>query len=602
MALTDLIYNTSKENDREQWRRSLAEAGLTLVAGSFEEGATAQSGNDAVWHIAGGQCYTWGGAFPKNVPAASTPSSGGVAYGAWVNVTSNILRNQLYSASGSQLVNYKLPSAAGSVTRNIESKLAERASVKDFGAKGDGSTDDTIAFQAAATWAASRTYGGIIYVPPGTYNLSNRITWDGGSAQVHWVGENSGFCTLSWVSSSTDCGFAAGLTTPVQRTAVYGLTFATYKVTNKPCILSITNQGSPKNATFVDVNGFGGAVGGTAANGYWGDGLIVLNFPVYPIFQNCQFYGIGGAASVTKSDLINSAYRIFTTAGRGVFFSNFFNCFANNVKNGIWLQTYGNPGIEGTFINSCNFNSCNVGVYAEGQSSGVSAYYPPEVVIQNSQIEYLQRGIYINHHGKVTITGSLLYADPTADVALQHILLVDVEGAIVQNNFMESRPVHTSCEGVEVHGASFNIQVKDNTIQVPSASYGIVFSGSTYNARHSGNMVLIGKHYANVSTNKVSNTPEEYTLSGERSVVIGSKTIMKTGSKVVTLGAGGTFTLNYQVAFPNSFSTVVACNGDVVASGGAVSLGTANVTGFQGVLAGGSSGAPARINYVAYGD
>ena len=98
MALTNLIYNASKNNDREQWRRSLVEAGLTLVDGSFEEGATANSKTDAVWHIAGGQCYTWDAAFPKTVPAASTPeTSGGVDSGAWVSVGDASLRSDLSS-------------------------------------------------------------------------------------------------------------------------------------------------------------------------------------------------------------------------------------------------------------------------------------------------------------------------------------------------------------------------------------------------------------------------------------------------------------------------------------------------------------------------
>lgn len=94
MALTGLIYNTSKENDREQWRRSLAEAGLTLVDGSFEEGATVSAATAAVWHIASGQCYTWGGTLPKTVPAGSTPETS-VGVGAWQPVGSAILRQQL---------------------------------------------------------------------------------------------------------------------------------------------------------------------------------------------------------------------------------------------------------------------------------------------------------------------------------------------------------------------------------------------------------------------------------------------------------------------------------------------------------------------------
>lgn len=99
MALTNLIYNASKNNDREQWRRSLVEAGLTLVDGSFEEGATANSKTDAVWHIAGGQCYTWDATFPKTVPAASTPeTSGGVDSGAWLSVGGATLRSDLASS------------------------------------------------------------------------------------------------------------------------------------------------------------------------------------------------------------------------------------------------------------------------------------------------------------------------------------------------------------------------------------------------------------------------------------------------------------------------------------------------------------------------
>lgn len=72
-------------NTREQWRRTLAEAGLTLVSGSFEDGATVNSKTDAVWHVSGGQCYTWAGTLPKTIPENSTPgNTGGVSANAWV--------------------------------------------------------------------------------------------------------------------------------------------------------------------------------------------------------------------------------------------------------------------------------------------------------------------------------------------------------------------------------------------------------------------------------------------------------------------------------------------------------------------------------------
>lgn len=119
MALTGLIYNTSKENDREQWRRSLAEAGLTLVDGSFEEGTTVNNKTDAVWYIAGGQCYTWDSTFPRDVPAKSTPAAtGGVGLGAWVSV-------------------------------GKASRWRDEGDVRGWGAVGDGEADDTSALISA---------------------------------------------------------------------------------------------------------------------------------------------------------------------------------------------------------------------------------------------------------------------------------------------------------------------------------------------------------------------------------------------------------------------------------------------------------------------
>ena len=99
-SITGINTNFEK-NSREQWRRSLSEAGLTLVSGSFEEGATVTKATDAVWHIAGGQCYTWGGTLPKTVPATSTPgSTGGVSSGAWGSVGDAALRSELASEKG----------------------------------------------------------------------------------------------------------------------------------------------------------------------------------------------------------------------------------------------------------------------------------------------------------------------------------------------------------------------------------------------------------------------------------------------------------------------------------------------------------------------
>lgn len=88
--------DTDRANTRELWRRALHDLGLTLVDGSFEEGAELTYTTDAVWHMSGAQCYTWGGTFPKTVPAKSTPSTtGGVSASAWVTVGSLSLLDEV---------------------------------------------------------------------------------------------------------------------------------------------------------------------------------------------------------------------------------------------------------------------------------------------------------------------------------------------------------------------------------------------------------------------------------------------------------------------------------------------------------------------------
>jgi hypothetical protein len=82
------------------------------------------------------------------------------------------------------------PTGTGSVARTVQAKLRESVSVKDFGAVGNGSTDDTAAIQAAINSLGANT-GGTIYFPAGTYrttatlNCTQRgVTLDGDGADA----------------------------------------------------------------------------------------------------------------------------------------------------------------------------------------------------------------------------------------------------------------------------------------------------------------------------------------------------------------------------------------------------------------------------------
>jgi hypothetical protein len=70
------------------------------------------------------------------------------------------------------------------------------ANVKDYGAVGDGSTDDTTAIQAAINAK------GAVYLPPGTYQVTSTLSVPSGMAQqFSMVGENAVGVTINYTGS-----------------------------------------------------------------------------------------------------------------------------------------------------------------------------------------------------------------------------------------------------------------------------------------------------------------------------------------------------------------------------------------------------------------
>lgn len=78
---------------------------------------------------------------------------------------------RLDDSDGASLVGY-LPAGTGAVATNVQTKLREFVSVKDFGAVGDGVADDTAAIQAAINAAAGAT----VIFPAGIYGVTGTIT------------------------------------------------------------------------------------------------------------------------------------------------------------------------------------------------------------------------------------------------------------------------------------------------------------------------------------------------------------------------------------------------------------------------------------------
>lgn len=135
------------------------------LPGSFTKGGVVNTKNELLVHTDG--AYRWDGALPKTVEINSTPIPYGV--GGWIGVGAIPLRKDLASPTGANLIGFQ-QADSGFVPRTIQDKLREFVSVKEFGAKGDNLTDDTVSLVNAITYCA--TNGHTLIWPKGQYRFS----------------------------------------------------------------------------------------------------------------------------------------------------------------------------------------------------------------------------------------------------------------------------------------------------------------------------------------------------------------------------------------------------------------------------------------------
>ena len=96
-----------------------------------------------------------------------------------------------------------MPAGTGAVARTVQDKLREFVSVKDFGAVGDGVTDDTAAINAAL---AAVPVGGVLRFPAGTYRVTSQIVIPPGK-RLALIGEGSRQTVFMYAGQDTtvDC-------------------------------------------------------------------------------------------------------------------------------------------------------------------------------------------------------------------------------------------------------------------------------------------------------------------------------------------------------------------------------------------------------------
>ena len=135
---------------------------------------------DAAGRIATGEVWLTSGVDYKFIVKTSV----GVQIGSYDNIPSindlSSLSNTTNPALGDALVGFRQSNSSGNLVgaigRTVHQKLQESVSVKDFGAVGDGVTDDSAAIQAAVDYFNGSISSGEIFFPKGNYKINTKIT------------------------------------------------------------------------------------------------------------------------------------------------------------------------------------------------------------------------------------------------------------------------------------------------------------------------------------------------------------------------------------------------------------------------------------------
>jgi hypothetical protein len=227
---------------------------------------------------------------------------------------------------------------AGGTGRWLSASTPSFNDVRKWGAKGDGSTDDSAAIQAAIN---NLTSGGQMYFPPGTYDIATGLTFTA-SDNIAVLGDE-GKTTIEYTGSGTAVTVSA--TSGNRRKDI---TFRGIKITKK----TVTWTDG------TDVSSIGLKLQNTYRFNY--DGVYITGF-----WHGIDMIGTGSVGCVYSrfriSSLTNNRINAYLTAASGGW------CNDNLFEGGSWSTTsvtvagihvdlvFGGAGVSGNIFSWCDF-------------------------------------------------------------------------------------------------------------------------------------------------------------------------------------------------------------------------------------------------------
>jgi len=380
------------------------------------------------------------------------------------------------------------PAGTGAVATTVQGKLRESVSVKDFGAVGDGVTDDTAAFNLAHTYAASVNKSVFIQSTAAGYNIAGTIV-----VKTSMFGEGM-LTTLITSNASLDVIQCAAtlivlsdfaITSSVTRTGGSYIRFNGAANANNFCRVErmlLSNW----------FNGITWAGGGSTSERVT-DVRLITN--------------IAGGIGITQSTTQNAVDVVFsntliigpTTGAQctaGVQIQNVGDCTLNHVitvKTGIGLNVNPQAGqnVQALWVSDCQFDS--------GSSQGINTN--PAVTGVIKLMKVLNTWCATNANGVVLMAGGT--GSQTQTEFINCTLSNNIgHGLIVAGAGMQQLSVNGGSMSANVHGIIVNAAMNGLTIIGVTSGPDGNFSGNSGDGIRLNNSLI--DNYV-ISSNRLQN-------------------------------------------------------------------------------------------------
>ena len=340
--------------------------------------------------------------------ASTTFTSGTVVASDWLND----VNDATYNGTG-----VFTPAGTGAVARTMQDKGREFISVKDFGAVGDGITDDSAAFVLALAVSAA------VYLPPGIYLVNSGVALSTGSKKLFGAGRKASIIKTT--------GNIACITITSNYNEIHDLGFL----------------GTGKGATY-DASG-NASQRGIYLNGGGTVGLLNL-------ISGCHFTGFG-RAGVTVEQTNASAHQPNQLNG----------CLFDN--NNIGLER----AVQGEYVSAvgCDFWQNHYGEYIRGGNavtvggSSVDNLTGVFLASGSNDSHGVHTGMLINHNIDYNVRAQAItngYVFEACAMYEGDILLTGSAGVVIRNGLLDAIAYYfdgsfgTLIEGNRMPGAYSN--------------------------------------------------------------------------------------------------------------------------------------------------